>query len=252
MVTLALIALVTSVGMLIIFRFTSNQRGIARAKAQVVSQVMAIRLFKDDPWITVKCLGRALHANLGYLRHSLVPIAVMILPVALLLIHLDSWFTGRPFRVDEKTCVSVRFRPSSAGTLPSISLLPARDAGFLSETPPLRIPSLREINWRIRLLTEGFHSLDFEMNSRSFSKQLVVGDGVQRITSSRPGSGFPGALLYPGETPLPEDLGIEAITVDYPPRPCSLLGVSMAWWMAFFLMTLVFAFLLKKPMGVVA
>ena len=95
-VSLAILSLVTGVIMLFIFRMVSNQRGIRRAKGRVVSQLLVIRLFRDDPWMTLRGLGGALRENLGYLKHALLPIAVMIVPVGLILIHLDPWYARTP------------------------------------------------------------------------------------------------------------------------------------------------------------
>lgn len=251
-VTLACLAAITGVGMLLVFRFTSNQRGIARAKARVVGHLLAIRLFKDDPWITLRCLGRSLVANLGYLRHAMIPLLVMILPVAVLLIHLESWFGGRPLGVDEKTRVAVRYPVSGLRSRPDVVLLPSPGHAYECETPPLHIPALNEINWRIRVLKEGVHALHFKVNGDILEKRLVAGGGLVRLTPVRTGGGLVDGTLYPGEPGLAPGLGLEAVSVDYPERPVSLLGVSMPWWMAYFLLAIVFAFVLKKPLRVEA
>ncbi len=251
-VTLACLAGITGVGMLLIFRFTSNQRGIARAKARIVGHLLAIRLFKDDPWITLRCLGRALVSNLGYLRHAVIPLMVMILPVAVLLIHLESWFGGRPLGVDEKTRVAVRYQASSLRSQPDVALLPSGDHAYECETPPLHIPALNEVNWRIRVLREGVHALRFKVNGQILEKRLVAGGGLVRLTPVRTGGGLVDGVFHPGEPGLAPGLGLEAISVDYPERPISLLGVSMAWWLAYFIMALAFAFVLRRPLRVEA
>jgi hypothetical protein len=72
------------------------------------------------------------------------------------------------------------------------------------------------------------------------------------VTPTRTGGGLVAKLLHPGEAPLDPALGIRAVQVDYPSRPFSMLGVAMPWWLAFFILALVFAFALKKPLGVEA
>ena len=251
-ISLAILSLVTGVVMLLVFKVVSNQRAIRLSKARVVSHLLAIRLFKDDPWMTVRGLGGALLANLGYLRHALFPIVVMIVPVVFLLIHLEPFYAYRPLAPGETTRVSV-FLAGQAGTpLPPVSMQETTDGTYRSETPPLRIPSLREVDWRVRVDRPGVHALGFDVNGHAFTKDVVVGGGLERITAVRPGAGFLNAMLHPGEARLDTGLGVVDVRVDYPERRIDLFGVSMAWWLAFFVLTLVFAFLLKKPLRVEA
>jgi len=251
-IALAVFSLVTGVVMLLIFRLVSNQAGIRRAKARVVSELLVIRLFKDDPWMTVRGLGGALRANLGYLRHAVVPIAVMIGPVGLILVHLEPWFGSVPVRPGAATRVAVILDAPLGRPLPEIRLLPSGAGAYRGETPPLRIPSLSEVDWRVRIEGEGVSELRFAVGDRTITKDLVSGAGLHRVTAVRTGGGLLATLLHPGEPTLDPALGIREILVDYPARDFSALGVSMPWWLAFFILTLVFAFLLKKPLGVEA
>ena len=68
------------------------------------------------------------------------------------------------------------------------------------------------------------------------------------------GSLSTGQRSPPSEPPLPSDGAIQRITIAYPEATISLLGWSwewsFAWMVVFFVLTMVFAFALKKPMGV--
>jgi len=251
-IALAGFALITGVVMLMIFRLVSNQAGIRAAKARVISELLVIRLFKDDPWMTVRGLGGVLRANLGYLRYSTLPIAVMIIPVALILIHLEPWFGRVPLTPGAAVRVAVVFDGLRRRPLPAVNLRPSSDGAYRGETPPLRIPSFREIDWRVRIVNEGVTELRFALGDRTFTKEVVAGSGLLRVTPTRSGGGLVAKLLHPGEASLDPALGIRAVEVDYPPRAFAMLGVSMPWWLAFFILALVFAFLLKKPLGVEA
>ena len=59
-----------------------------------------------------------------------------------------------------------------------------------------------------------------------------------------------GQIIYPAEAPLPRGSGVESIRVSYDDAEIDLLGWKMHWIIAFFLLTLVFAFALAKPLGV--
>ena len=61
--------------------------------------------------------------------------------------------------------------------------------------------------------------------------------------------GFLNELLYPAEEPLPAG-GFESITVDYPEVDVGVLGYQTHWMIVFFVLSIVFAFILRGPMGV--
>ena len=83
------------------------------------------------------------------------------------------------------------------------------------------------------------------------TKTLVVSDGVARaIAGAARRRGFLNQLLYPSETPLPDGSGLTAITIAYPERPFSVAGWDIGWSGVYLALTLVFALVLKRPLGV--
>ncbi len=241
-------SLVTGALLLITFRLTSNQEGLRRAKARVIGQLLAIRLFSDDPWTTARCLGGALKCNLAYLRHSLLPLVVMAAPMALVLIQLDLRFGRQPLRPGDATVVGVTLEPEAFEHSRSVTI--QAPAGLAVETPPLRIPALNEIDWRIRAVQQGEHDLRLEVGGRLLVKRVVVGEGLRCVSPVRTGGGFLESLLHPAEPPLPGDLGVAAVTVTYPERPFQILGWRMHWLLAYFVISMALAFALKRPFGV--
>jgi len=252
---LVVLSVVTAILMLVIFRFSSNQKGLRAAKGRVMGQLLAIRLFPDDPWVTIRALGGALRDNVVYLRYNLVPLLVMIIPMILILIQLDLRYGRVPLRPGEAATVGVVFQPEGSASLPQVSVR-APD-GLEVETPALAIPTLHEVDWRIRARKEGIYTLNFETGGKEFSKEVVVAEGeavgeddpLHRVSSQRK-RGFLDATLHPAEARLPADLGVARVFVDYPPRSFRILGVRMHWIVAYFVLSLAFAFLLRKRMGV--
>src|SRR3974377_243951 len=89
----ALLILSVMVGavLLVVFRYTSNQRGIQETKNRIKAHLLEIRLFKDDLRVLLSAQGSILKYNLRYMAYGLKPLLVIILPVALLLIQLEGW-----------------------------------------------------------------------------------------------------------------------------------------------------------------
>ena len=57
-------------------------------------------------------------------------------------------------------------------------------------------------------------------------------------------------LIYPAEAPLPRGSSVEAIRVGYADAEINMFGWNTHWIVAFFILTMVFAFALAKPLGV--
>jgi hypothetical protein len=57
-------------------------------------------------------------------------------------------------------------------------------------------------------------------------------------------------ILYPAEPPLPADAPFTSIDVAYPERSIDVFGWRMNWMIVFFVLSILFAFALRKPFGV--
>ena len=123
--------------------------------------------------------------------------------------------------------------------------------GLRVQTALVWIPSEREAAWRIGIDQPGDYELTVTLDGRSVTKQVRVSNQVGWRTPERLEAGFLNQLLYPAEAPLEADVPIEAILVAYPEREVSLLGYPVHWMIAFFVLSLVFAFALKSRFGVV-
>jgi hypothetical protein len=80
---------------------------------------------------------------------------------------------------------------------------------------------------------------------------MVVSDRVVRRSPIKVSSGdWLGQIAYPAETPVPAEGPIEKIELAYPEADVNLLGWRTHWLIAFLLLTIVFAFALRGPLGV--
>ncbi len=87
------------------------------------------------------------------------------------------------------------------------------------------------------------------IGEETLTKSVRVSGTTVRRSPVRPSS-LLGQLIYPAEAPLPRGSNVEAIRVDYADAEINLLGWYTHWIIAFFILTMVFAFALAKPLGV--
>ena len=93
--SMAVVSLLVGLFMLFIFKRTSNQAGIRRAKDRIKAHLLELRLYKSDFGQTMRSQGRILAANGRYFLHALKPMLVIVVPILLVLVQLDARFGAR-------------------------------------------------------------------------------------------------------------------------------------------------------------
>ncbi len=242
---IAVVSLLTGVMMLAVFRYTSNQRAIRRAKDRIRAHLLELRLYRDDVGVLLRAQKDILLNNLIYLAHSLVPLAVMILPVVLILMQLNVRYGYQPLRPGESVIVAAKLKPGVELAQPLQLVAPS---GLTVETPPLRIPALGELDWRVRGERPGAYELHIIVGDRDAEKSLVVSDGWARV-SRQVSRGFLERLSNPGELPAMHE-GFESVAVDYRPAALPFWRWNVHWLLAYFVLSIAFGFALRGVLKV--
>jgi hypothetical protein len=244
-VGLAVVSLVVSIGILLVFRAASDQEALAAVKRRIHAGVFEIRLFKDDPRAILGAQADILRHTLTYFRLSMLPMLWVMVPLALLLVQLQFHYGYEGLQVGQTAIVSVQLSEGQAGALdiagPDLTL--ETPVGVRLETPLLWIPSRGVAEWRVRVDRPGSHELSVRFGEDTFGKSLLSSNAVVRRSVWE-------QLLYPTEPPLPAGAAVESIAVSYPAGEVSLLGWKTHWLVGFFILTLIIALALQRPLGV--
>lgn len=241
--SLALFSLLIGILMLIIFRYTSDQQKIKDTKNKIRAYIFELSLFKDEIGIVLSSQKNIFIYNLRYMKYALKPMLFMMIPLALILIQMESWYGYRPLRPDEKAVVSLKLRDGSHD-LPDVKL--TSDSGIAVETPPLRIPNQKEIDWRIRAKEIGTHDLTFNVSGEEIRQKVMVSEkGLSQISPVASASGIWNALLNPAQEPLPENSQAEEIRINYPAGSVGVFKWHVHWLVVVFALSIVFGFALK-------
>jgi hypothetical protein len=245
---LTLVSLVTAIVLLLVVRYTSDQAGIAQAKRAIKAGLFEIRLFNDDLHAIVRAQGEILRHNLIYLRHSLVPLLWILLPLTVAIGQLQACYGYSGLRPRDTALVKVAVA-DGGGERPALAL--TAPPGIDVQTPPVWIPSLNEAVWRIGTSRPGDYELAVSVNGTTATRRVHVGDGLVRLSPWRLQRGPVNWMLYPGEPALPRNSAITAIEVTYPARAIQVFGWDLHWMVIFFVLTLIFALLLRRRFRVV-
>jgi len=245
-VGLAIISLATGVAMLLVFKATSDQSALAAVKRQIHAGIFEIRLFSDDPLAILRAQAETLRHSLRYMRLTLVPTLWMLVPLVLAIIQLHHHYGFRGLEPGTAAIVKVSLNASISAE-PSLAM--EAPPGLEVETLPLWIPSMNEVDWRIRPHESGEYELRIRVNDATLTKRVRVSDAIVRRAPVRASAGLLDQLLYPAEAPI-RDGPVQSISVSYPDADVSLLGWETHWLIVFFILAMVFAFALRRPFGV--
>ena len=246
---MAAVSLLTALLMLEVYKLTSNQAAIRRAKDRIKAHLLELRLYKDNMRVTLAAQVAIFKANMAYMAANLKPLAVMIVPLVLILAQLSLWFERAPLQPGEETLVKAGLEATADPI--SLGLELKASPGLEITSPPVRIPDEHEVVWRIKALTPGAGRLTLRADGRTVEKSAVVGGRhLTKVSALASRGSFWMRLLYPGEAPLAKGTPIRSVRLLYPAKSLTAFGLGINWLVAYFVLSIAFGFALKGVFGV--
>jgi hypothetical protein len=244
---LSLVAISVAAGivMMLLFKVASNPAAIKRAKRKVQAQLLALRLFGDEPALVWRAQTRLLAGNARYLGVMLVPVIAAAIPFVLAYPHLEALYGRAALPVGSETVLTVRLRGAGAPAAARLEM----PAGLAAETPGVRIPAEREISWRLRAAGPVSEPVRIRIGAADVTKAVQVGSAHGYLDATRPGGAL-AWLLNPGEAPIGPST-IESVRVVYRAQRLSALGFEWPWEAWFVVISIITALLVKSRLGVV-
>jgi len=259
LVGLTVLSVFLAMGMLMVFKATSNQDAITAVKKKIHACLFEIRLFNDDLAAILRAQIELLGHNLVYLRYALTPMACMLVPVFLMMAQLQFHYGYHPITPGDEALLKVSLAPGWEDSVPvqdadGFTKPKARlevPDGLTIASPSVWIPDQSELDWRVRGDRPGDYQVTVHLGDQSVTKDVRVGAErtVQRMSPVRPGHAFFAQLLYPAEPPLPKG-AVDEITITYPTADVWFLGWNLDWVWVLLILSIGFAFALKKRFGV--
>jgi len=252
LISLTVLGILTGIAILPVLGRFYNTEGIALAKRKIRAALYEFRLFGDEPRLVFRAQGQLLRWNARYLGLMLKPAAVVILPIIVLTMMMDTVYGHRPLQVGDSTLVTARV----ANNVDLNKISPdLRGDNVAVETPSVRLPDQHQVVWGVRAVTPGQSNLSLTLPGNaagdSFAQKRVdVGAGLH-IFSDRRVSSVWDWLINPGETLLPRDSAFRWIEIEYPDAEVNMFGFRIPWIVWFILVSWIMVFALRKPFGVV-
>ena len=240
------ISVVIGLLMVIVFRYTSDQKAIHVAKDHLKAHLLALRLFQDQIPVVIRSYGRILLATGRYLRLAFMPLLFVSVPLILLLAQIDRYLGSTPFEMGHAFLVSARVASPEALSDATLQL----PEGLATTAPAVHLPAENEVVWRVVAEREGGFVVNVLTSAQTSAKQVVVGSGIPKLSVIRLRGPFWKRLLYSAEPALPESNLVQTIEVQYPSRDIAFAGFEWNWIWLFFVLSLAAGFLFKSILGI--
>ena len=151
-----------------------------QVKRRVQAGLLELRVFVDEPAISLRAQRGLIAANLNYLALALRPALWMAVPIGLLLIHLEAFYERAPLPLAEPALVTMRMTADWIPSAPPPVLIAPPNVAILG--PPVRVAAAREVSWRILPYSPVSDKLLFRFNGQEVSKWIEAGDRQRYVT----------------------------------------------------------------------
>lgn len=240
------ISVVIGLLMVIVFKYTSDQKAIGRAKDQLKAHLLAVRLFQDQLPVVMRAYGWILRGTGSYLRLAFTPLLIAILPITFLIVQVDRYLGWLPLRPAQTFLVEARVEDPNAFNDVALQLPPE----LTSSAPAVHVTRDKEVVWRVVAEREGRYDINVATASQTVSKQVVVSTGLVRVSPVRLRDNFWERMLTSGEPALADNSPIQSIRVTYPQRVIGFAWLEWNWIVLFFVLSLIAGFIFKTVLGI--
>jgi hypothetical protein len=240
MVSLVPIAVLLAMGMLWVFKVTSNREAIDRIKRRLHAHLYEMRLFTEEPALIWQAQVGLISANIRYLARMLAPAVVMAIPMVVIFAQLECFYGHTPLQPGQDAIVTVGMKPGPTGAAPELR----PPAGITVESPAVSVDGGREISWRVRALQPVSGELQFAFPTTTITKSIQAGTGPTYLSERRVSSALD-LVLHPGESQIPSG-PVDWIELSYPNSTVHALGIDLNWLVWMLILSMVAALLLKR------
>ncbi len=232
--------------MVLVFRYTSDQRAIHIVKGQIKAHVLAVRLYRDQPPVVLRSYGRILAGIGKYLRLAFKPLLFLILPLTIIIVQVDRYLGWRPLQSGKPFLVTVHTANSDQGVEPDLQVPP----GLAITAPPVHIPAENEVVWRVEAQKDGNYNVKVGVARQTFVKRVVVSSGLARVSPVRLRGHAWERIVVSAEPALPKNSPVHAIEVNYPSRSIYFAWLEWNWMWLFLVLSVVAGFFFKTVLRI--
>ena len=115
---------------------------------------------------------------------------------------------------------------------------------------PVFITALREVDWKLKAGKNGSTAIAIKVDGVTVSKNLIIGDGLPALSNKKMAVSSLAHFIYPAEKLLAAPTPLKSLSIQYPARSISFLGLRTHWLVYYLVFTMIIALALKNRFGV--
>ena len=118
-------------------------------------------------------------------------------------------------------------------------------SGLEKASPAVRIPSLGEADWKIRLTEAGIHDLTLKSASGEVVLPVFGNEKLVPVFSIFKKGSISESIFNPGAKRIPDALQISSVEIRYPSMDFNWGLFRLSWLWSFLIISMAFGFILK-------
>jgi len=242
------LSVLTSLFVLVVYRAVSSPKKVKDTKNRIKAHILAIRLYRDFWKTIVASFCKSLFYTGKYFALNLGPLLLVLPLLFLLFVQMDSRYGMRPFRPGESITVKARF----SGGVGAVDAAVEPGTLYRVAMNPVYVEALHEVNWKLKAEKAGAAAIVLRLDGAAVEKSLVVGNGRKNspLSNKKIAASSLEHFLHPAEKLLEPRAGLQSISIRYPARSVSFLGIRTHWLVWYLVLTFAIALALKNRFGV--
>ncbi len=215
------VSLVFGVFMIVVFRFTSDQKAIGRIRRRMGARALGMLLHLHSPLTVLKSAAALMADNFAYLWLILRPMLVMAIPFLITAAQLDARYGTMPMPRGTSTTVTVTWNE-----MPARNSLTIGGTGLSVIEPVVFIDTLGETSFRV---SSGLPGAVITIGDDSFPAGASAEGSGRIIYRGAARGGFPGRLMTPFLSGIDEGSPVSALRIDLAEARYRILGGRWSW-----------------------
>jgi len=219
------VSLLFGVIMILIFKFTSNQRAIGAIRSRMGARALGMLLHLHSPITVIKAAAALMADNFAYLWRIVTPMLFIAVPFILTAAALDARYGSMPVPRGVPTTVTLTW-----DELPAREGFTVTGTGITVIEPVVFVDTLRQTSFRVRNATPGAMvtaaGVTFPLGASAGGAGSVIYRGAARMNPVE-------RLLKPFLAPLPPDGPVIEANVFIPEARYRILGGRWSWLTVF-------------------
>jgi len=240
------LSLLTSLFVLVVYRAVSSPRKVKETKNQIKANILAIRLYRDFWRTIVGSFFKSLYYTGKYFALNLGPLLLVLPLLFLLFVQMDIRYGMRPFRPGESIQLKARF----SSDIDAVDARIEPSPNFRALMNPVYVTMLREVDWKLQAGAAGSTSIAIQVDGVTVGKNLVIGNQLAALSNKKLAAPSLAHFIYPAEGLLRGPAPLQSVSIQYPARSISFLGLRTHWLVYYLILTFAIALALKNRFGV--